>query len=50
MIEIHSRGRYYTVFTAVENREGIAFYQYHGLIPLHTTMIGEAQDNSPRGK
>ena len=32
--------RYFTLFTAVENRAGIAFYERNGLTSLHTTMIG----------
>ena len=33
--------KYYTVFTAVENRAALEFYARNGLAPLHTTMIGE---------
>jgi ribosomal protein S18 acetylase RimI-like enzyme len=33
--------RYFTVYTAVENRGAIAFYECSGLVPLHTNMIGE---------
>ena len=36
--------KYFTVFTAVSNRGAIAFYESNGLIPLHTTMIGEIPD------
>ena len=33
--------RYYTVYTAVENRAALAFYEQNGLAPLYTTMLGE---------
>jgi len=32
--------KYFTLFTAVENKAAIAFYERNGLVPLHTTMIG----------
>ena len=32
--------RYFTVYTAVENKAAIAFYERNGLVPLHTNMIG----------
>ncbi len=32
--------RYFTLFTAVENKTGIAFYEREGLVHLHTTMLG----------
>lgn len=32
--------KYFTVYTAAENKAAIEFYQRHGLSPLHTTMIG----------
>ncbi len=32
--------KYYTVYTAVENRGGIDFYLHHGLEPLYTTLLG----------
>ena len=35
--------RYFTVYTAVENRAAIAFYEHSGLIPLYTTMLGVSQ-------
>jgi ribosomal protein S18 acetylase RimI-like enzyme len=38
--------KYYTVFTAVENQAGLAFYRQNGLTPLHTTLIGEIQERS----
>ena len=33
--------RYYTVYTAVEKKEAIAFYERHGMEPLYTHLIGE---------
>jgi ribosomal protein S18 acetylase RimI-like enzyme len=33
--------RYFTVFTSVNNRDAITFYERSGLSPLHTTLIGE---------
>ena len=36
--------KYYTVFTAVENRGAIDFYRQNCLVPLYSTMIGEIQD------
>ncbi len=35
--------KYYTVFTALENRAGIDFYLHHGLEPLYTTLLGEIE-------
>jgi hypothetical protein len=35
------KSRYYMVFTATENREGVDFYRQNGLVPLYTTLIGE---------
>ncbi len=32
--------KYFTLFTAVENKEAIAFYERNGLVSLHTTLIG----------
>ncbi len=32
--------RYFTLFTAMENQAGIAFYEREGLVHLHTTMLG----------
>ena len=32
--------KYFTLFTAVENKAAIAFYERNGLVPLHTTMLG----------
>ncbi len=32
--------RYFTLFTAVDNKAGIAFYERNGLVHLHTTMLG----------
>jgi ribosomal protein S18 acetylase RimI-like enzyme len=32
--------RYFTVYTAVENKAAMAFYEGNGLVPLHTNMIG----------
>ena len=32
---------YFTVYTAVENRAAITFYERSGLSPLYTTMMGE---------
>ncbi len=40
----HASVKYFTVFTAVNNRGAIAFYEKNGLIPLYTTMIGETVD------
>lgn len=34
--------KYYTVYTAVENREALSFYRGQGLEPLHTHLIGRA--------
>jgi ribosomal protein S18 acetylase RimI-like enzyme len=36
--------KYYLVFTAVENRGALDFYQKNGLEPIYTTLIGEIQD------
>jgi ribosomal protein S18 acetylase RimI-like enzyme len=33
--------KYYTVYTAVENRTALDFYRQNGLAPLYTTMVGE---------
>lgn len=33
--------QYFTVFTSVENQAGLYFYRGNGLVPLHTTLIGE---------
>ena len=33
--------KYYTVYTAVENRAALDFYRQNGLAPLYTTMVGE---------
>jgi ribosomal protein S18 acetylase RimI-like enzyme len=33
--------RYYTVYTAVENRGAIEFYRAQGLAPLHAHFLGE---------
>jgi ribosomal protein S18 acetylase RimI-like enzyme len=33
--------RYYTVYTAVRNREALAFYAAHGLEPLHSNLVGK---------
>lgn len=38
--------RYFTLFTAVENKAGIAFYERNGLTHLHTTMLGISQTAS----
>ena len=35
--------RYYTVYTAAANQVAIAFYEGHGMTPLHLTMIGETE-------
>lgn len=32
--------KYFSLFTSVENKAGIAFYQRQGLTHLHTTMLG----------
>ena len=32
--------KYFTLFTAVENKAAITFYERNGLVPLHTTMVG----------
>lgn len=32
---------YFTVYTAIKNREAIEFYGRNGLQPLYTTMLGE---------
>ena len=37
--------RYFTVFTSVENRGALAFYERSGLQPLYTTMLGEVSNN-----
>jgi ribosomal protein S18 acetylase RimI-like enzyme len=36
--------RYFTVYTSVENRGGLAFYGRSGLQPLYTTMLGNVPD------
>jgi ribosomal protein S18 acetylase RimI-like enzyme len=33
--------KYYTVYTAVENRGAINFYRKNSLAPLYTTLVGE---------
>jgi len=33
--------KYFTVYTAVANRSALDFYQANGLVPLHTTLVGE---------
>jgi ribosomal protein S18 acetylase RimI-like enzyme len=33
--------KYYTVFTAIENRGALDFYRENGLTPLYSTLIGE---------
>jgi ribosomal protein S18 acetylase RimI-like enzyme len=35
--------KYYSVYTAVENRAALDFYRQNGLSLLYTTMIGEIQ-------
>jgi ribosomal protein S18 acetylase RimI-like enzyme len=32
--------KYFTAYTAVENNAALSFYERHGLVPLHTTVIG----------
>lgn len=34
--------KYFSLFTAVENKAGIAFYERSGLSHLHATMLGES--------
>jgi len=36
--------RYFTVYTATGNAAAVEFYSRSGMQPLHTTLIGEAQD------
>ena len=36
--------KYYTVYTAVENRGAIEFYRSHGLAPLHSHFLGQTRD------
>lgn len=38
--------RYFTLFTAVQNKAAIAFYERNGLTHLHTTMIGISNNGS----
>jgi ribosomal protein S18 acetylase RimI-like enzyme len=33
--------RYYTVYTAVKNREALAFYEGQGMEPLYSHLVGE---------
>lgn len=33
--------KYFTVYTAVSNREAIIFYECNGMVPLYTTLFGE---------
>ena len=33
--------RYFTVYTSVQNRGALAFYERSGLQPLYTTLLGE---------
>ncbi len=35
--------KYFTVYTAVENRLAIDFYRKNGLMPLYTTLVGEIE-------
>lgn len=35
--------KYFSLFTAVGNKAGIAFYERNGLIHLHTTMLGVSE-------
>ncbi len=34
--------KYFIMYTAVANQAAIKFYEQNGMIPLHTTFIGEA--------
>lgn len=36
--------RYFTIFTSVENRGALAFYERSGLQPLYMTMLGEVSN------
>jgi ribosomal protein S18 acetylase RimI-like enzyme len=38
--------RYFAVYTSVENRGALAFYERRGLQPLYTTLLGEVGSNS----
>jgi len=39
--------RYFTVYTAVENKAAIAFYKHSGLVPLYATMVGVSHSLKP---
>ncbi len=36
--------KYFTVYTAANNRDAITFYEKNTLVPLYTTFIGETSD------
>ena len=36
--------KYFTVYTAIENRGAIKFYEQSGLQPLYTTMLGKVPE------
>jgi len=38
--------KYFNVYTAVNNRSAITFYERNGLYPLYTTLLGETQDST----
>jgi ribosomal protein S18 acetylase RimI-like enzyme len=43
--------RYFAVYTSVENRGALAFYEQNGLQPLYTTLLGKVGDGpSPAGQ
>jgi len=41
--------KYFMVYTAVENKGAIEFYQRSGLEPLYTTMMGKAEKSRSDG-
>ncbi len=38
--------KYFTLFTATENKAAIGFYERNGLVSLHTTLIGVSDTTS----
>jgi len=38
--------RYYTLYTAANNSEAIAFYESQGMEPLYTHLVGEMKHTS----
>jgi hypothetical protein len=41
--------RYFTLYTAVSNRDALTFYERNSMAPLHTTLIGKTKDTGNGG-